>query len=77
MVHAAKGTYCLFSTHQGIEIRTSTDRTHFTRDGSVFPNGVAWASAYGTITDPWAPDVAFHTGTYWLYYAVSSFGSNH
>jgi arabinan endo-1,5-alpha-L-arabinosidase len=77
MVRAVNGTYYLFSTHQGIEIRTSTDRIHFTRDGSVFPNGVGWASAYGTITDPWAPDVSFRNGTYWLYYAVSSFGSNH
>jgi arabinan endo-1,5-alpha-L-arabinosidase len=77
MVRAANGTYYLFSTHQGIEIRTSTDRIHFTRDGSVFPSGVGWASAYGTITDPWAPDASFHNGTYWLYYAVSSFGSNH
>lgn len=75
MVRAANGTYYLFSTHQGIEIRTSTDRIHFTRDGSVFPSGVSWASAYGTITDPWAPDVSFHNGSYWLYYAVSSFGS--
>jgi arabinan endo-1,5-alpha-L-arabinosidase len=77
MVRAANGTYFLFSTHQGIEIRTSADRIHFTRNGSVFPSGVSWASAYGTITDPWAPDVSFHNGTYWLYYAVSSFGSNH
>lgn len=77
MVRAANGTYYLFSTHDGIEIRTSTDRINFTRDGSVFPNGVSWGSAYGTTTDLWAPDVSYHNGTYWLYYAVSSFGSNH
>ena len=77
MVRTANGTYYLFSTSDGIEIRTSTDRIHFTRDGSVFPNGVSWASAYGDITDPWAPDVSYHNGKYWLYYAVSSFGSNH
>lgn len=35
MVRAANGTYYLFSTHQGIEIRTSTDRIHFSRDGST------------------------------------------
>lgn len=77
MVRAADGTYYLFSTHQGIEIRTSANRVSFTRDGSVLPGGATWASAYGNDTDIWAPDVSYHNGTYWLYYAVSSFGSNH
>jgi arabinan endo-1,5-alpha-L-arabinosidase len=77
MVRAADGTYYLFSTHQGIEIRTSADRIHFTRDGSVLPGGATWAAAYGDDTDLWAPDVSYHDGIYWLYYAVSSFGSNH
>ena len=77
MVRAPDGTYYLFSTHQGIEIRTSTDRIHFTRDGSVLPGGATWASAYGNDTDIWAPDVSYRNGTYWLYYAVSSFCSNH
>jgi arabinan endo-1,5-alpha-L-arabinosidase len=77
MVRAPDGTYYLFSTHEGIEIRTSTDRIHFTRDGSVLPGGATWASAYGNDTDIWAPDVSYHNGTYWLYYAVSSFGSSH
>ncbi len=77
MVRAPDGTYYLFSTHQGIEIRTSTNRTSFTRDGSVLPGGATWASAYGNDTDIWAPDVSYHNGIYWLYYAVSSFGSNH
>jgi arabinan endo-1,5-alpha-L-arabinosidase len=78
MVRGTDGVYYLFSTHNGIEIRTSTDRTAFTRVGSVLPNGATWASAYtSNVKDLWAPDVSFHTGTYYLYYAVSSFGSNH
>jgi arabinan endo-1,5-alpha-L-arabinosidase len=77
MVRAPDGTYYLFSTHQGIEIRISTDRIHFTRDGSVLPGGATWAGAYGNDTDVWAPDVSYRNGVYWLYYAVSSFGSNH
>jgi arabinan endo-1,5-alpha-L-arabinosidase len=77
MVRAADGTYYLFSTHNGIEIRRSADRVAFTLAGSVLPGGATWASAYGNIHDPWAPDISRHNGTYWLYYAVSSFGSNH
>ncbi len=77
MVRTAAGTYYLFSTHNGIEIRRSADRVAFALAGSVLPNGAAWASAYGNIHDPWAPDVSYHNGIYWLYYAVSSFGSNH
>jgi arabinan endo-1,5-alpha-L-arabinosidase len=78
MVRAADGTYYLFSTHNGIEIRTSRDRVAFTRAGSVLPNGATWATAYsGNVRDLWAPDVSFHNGQYYLYYAVSTFGSNH
>jgi arabinan endo-1,5-alpha-L-arabinosidase len=78
MVRAADGTYYLFSTHNGIEIRTSRDRVAFTRAGSVLPNGATWATAYsGNVRDVWAPDVSFHAGLYYLYYAVSTFGSNH
>jgi arabinan endo-1,5-alpha-L-arabinosidase len=78
MVHGQDGVYYLFSTHNGIEIRTSTDRTAFVRAGSVLPNGATWATAYSSnVKDLWAPDVSYHNGSYYLYYAVSSFGSNH
>jgi arabinan endo-1,5-alpha-L-arabinosidase len=77
MIRAADGTYYLFSTHNGIEIRSSADRVAFTLAGSVLRNGATWASAYGNIHDLWAPDVSYHNGTYWLYFSVSSFGSNH
>jgi arabinan endo-1,5-alpha-L-arabinosidase len=77
MVRAADGTYFLFSTHNGIEIRTSRDRIAFSRAGSVLPNGATWATAYsGNVRDLWAPDVSFHAGQYYLYYSVSTFGSN-
>jgi arabinan endo-1,5-alpha-L-arabinosidase len=77
MIRRYDGEYFLFSTHDGIEIRTSPDRVHWKLVGSVLPNGATWASAYGDPTDPWAPDVSYHFGLYYLYYAVSSFGSNH
>ena len=70
--------YVLFSTHNGVETRTSPDRVRFTRTTAAIPGGAAWAGPY-TGGDPnaiWAPDVSFHDGTYWLYYSVSTFGSN-
>lgn len=32
---------------------------------------------YNDTGDPWAPDISYRDGTYWLYYAVSSWGTNH
>lgn len=79
MIRVADGSYYVFSTHNGIEIRHSPDRVHYTFVGEVLPGGATWASAYQPdgAKDLWAPDVSYHRGTYWLYYAVSSFGSNH
>jgi len=57
----------LFSTHNGIETRTSTDRTKWTAKGAAL---TWWGS-----TDVWAPDVSLHGSTYWLYYCRSTFGS--
>ncbi|MEU0276012.1 arabinan endo-1,5-alpha-L-arabinosidase [Streptomyces sp. NPDC006307] len=71
------GTYVVYSTHNGIEARTSTDGVHWKRAGSAFRSLPAWWRAYSAESDPWAPEVLHRGGTYWLYYAVSSFGSNH
>jgi arabinan endo-1,5-alpha-L-arabinosidase len=70
------GTYYLFSSGPGIDIRASSDLTHWRKIGQVFIGGVpAWASASvpGT-TGIWAPDVSFFAGQYHVYYAVSTFG---
>ncbi|MGB3440598.1 MAG: arabinan endo-1,5-alpha-L-arabinosidase [Actinophytocola sp.] len=76
MVKAADGTYFLFSTGNGIEIRTSTDRTAFRRAGAAFPNGASWAHSFtGGSDNLWAPDISFHNGRYYLYYSASTFGS--
>lgn len=77
MVKTASGRYYLFYTGGGIQISTSTDRTHWASAGQALPGGAVWAKSYGGWNDLWAPDVSYHNGVYWLYYAVSSFGSNH
>ncbi|KAE9387779.1 arabinanase [Gymnopus androsaceus JB14] len=71
------GTYWLFSTAVGIEIRTSTDRTAWTLIGVVWPNGASWTDAYTGTTNGnlWAPDCTYLNGQFYLYYAASKFGS--
>jgi len=77
MVRRPDGRYFVFSTNDGIQIRTSTDRIHFSFAGRVFPNGVSWAAPYAPNTrELWAPDISYHNGQYWLYYSASTFGSN-
>jgi arabinan endo-1,5-alpha-L-arabinosidase len=81
MVRTASGTYYLFSTslaepRDGIEVHTSPDRIHFSNAVPVFNTFPSWIGTYnGGTHDMWAPDVSYHNGKYWLYYAVSSFGS--
>jgi arabinan endo-1,5-alpha-L-arabinosidase len=77
MVKTAGGRYYLFYTGGGIQIATSTNRTAWSHAGQVLPGGAGWAAAYGGYKDLWAPDVSYHNGVYWLYYAVSTLRSNH
>ncbi|KAF7299342.1 Arabinan endo-1,5-alpha-L-arabinosidase [Mycena indigotica] len=78
MCKSANGTYFVFSTGVGIEIRTSQDRTAWTLIGSVWPNGVdTWTNAYTGVSNGvlWAPDCTVVGNTFYLYYAASTFGS--
>ncbi|HET8841133.1 MAG TPA: RICIN domain-containing protein, partial [Ktedonobacteraceae bacterium] len=79
LVRTANGTYYAFSTTlsgTGLQMRSSTDRIHFTDAGRVFTTIPSWTNSYnGGNGSLWAPDVSFHNGKYWLYYAASSFGS--
>ncbi|TPX00826.1 arabinan endo-1,5-alpha-L-arabinosidase, partial [Schumannella luteola] len=50
------------------------------RVGSVWPTGgrPAWiAEEVPGVTNLWAPELHEHDGTWYLYYAASTFGSNH
>jgi arabinan endo-1,5-alpha-L-arabinosidase len=76
-------TYFVFSTDasssQGgfIPIRCSTDKIAWSACGYVFPTLPSWiSSAVPAAEDIWAPDVSYFNGTYHVYYAASSFGSN-
>ncbi|MFW5947146.1 MAG: family 43 glycosylhydrolase [Gemmatimonadota bacterium] len=74
----ADGTFYLYHTGRGISVRASPDMESWERLPPVFEDAPAWA----TDINPrfrnhiWAPDISYHDGTYYLYYSVSSFGSN-
>lgn len=74
-------TYYVFSTDGPnqtgyIPIRCSTDKVAWTACGYVFSSMPSWIStAVPNATGIWAPDISYFNGTYHLYYAVSSFGS--
>jgi arabinan endo-1,5-alpha-L-arabinosidase len=74
----ADGRYYLFATGRGIAVWSSDDLESWDRGEPVFEEAPTWA----TDVNPrfrnhiWAPDISYHDGTYYLYYSVSSFGSN-
>jgi len=78
VVKAPNGTYILTATGNNLAIKTSTDRIAWRDAGVVWPKGAPWTTTYtaGSAT-LWAPDISFHNGQFYLYYAASTFGSQH
>lgn len=72
------GTYYVFATGRGIAVWSSRDRVSWTREPPVFAEPPPWSvAAVPTFTGHiWAPDISYHDGRYYLYYAVSAFGKN-
>ena len=72
------GMYYVFGTGRGAPILTSPDSVTWTRAGSVFtqiPADVMAGAPGNNGTDVWAPDIIALNGKFYLYYAVSSWGS--
>lgn len=72
-------TYHVFSTGQGIQHLTSSNGTNWSRTNQVFASPLSWWKTYvpnQATNDLWAPDIEYYNGKYWLYYSISSFGSN-
>jgi hypothetical protein len=71
--------YYIFSTGNNIPSKSSADRINWSAGPTVFttPTRPAWISnAVPAFTGSlWAPDIMFTNGLYYLYYSVSSFGS--
>jgi arabinan endo-1,5-alpha-L-arabinosidase len=72
------GKYYVYSTGRGIPFYSSPDGVTWTREGSVFekiPDAVHAAVPKNDGTGVWAPDVIRVGDEFYLYYAVSSWGS--
>ncbi|MCF7802760.1 MAG: arabinan endo-1,5-alpha-L-arabinosidase [Candidatus Marinimicrobia bacterium] len=71
-------TYYIFHTGRGISVKSSTDMESWKEEDQVFDAAPDWVMEMlpGFRNHIWAPDIAFHDGTYYLYYSVSAFGRN-
>jgi arabinan endo-1,5-alpha-L-arabinosidase len=72
------GLYYVYATGRGIPFLSSPDGVNWTRQGSVFsqiPEPVHAAVPKNNGLDVWAPDIIRVGSTFYLYYAVSSWGS--
>ncbi|WP_433616555.1 family 43 glycosylhydrolase [Paenibacillus cellulositrophicus] len=78
IVEKGTGTHWVFSTGSGLQVLYSTDGTTYNRSLPIFTAKPAWWSSYvpnQSGLDVWAPDIFYYNGTYYLYYAISTFGS--
>jgi len=72
-------TYYIFHTGNGVSIKRSVDRIRWENAGRVLDELPEWAGNLvpdKTDNHLWAPDVHYRNGTWYLYYSVSTFGSN-
>lgn len=72
-------TYYLYCTGAEIPSRSSKDLLKWDRfKPNALPVTPQWAKDYVPKADSiWAPDISFYNGKYYMYYSVSTFGSNH
>ncbi|HEY4150411.1 MAG TPA: arabinan endo-1,5-alpha-L-arabinosidase [Chitinophagaceae bacterium] len=70
--------YYIFHTGFGISVWSSPDMKNWKKEKQVFATAPAWAVAAvpGFRGHIWAPDISYHNGLYYLYYACSAFGKN-
>lgn len=71
-------TYYIFCTGLGISVFSSTNMKNWKKEKPVFSAAPPWAvkEIPGFRGHIWAPDISYHKGQYYLYYAVSAFGKN-
>jgi arabinan endo-1,5-alpha-L-arabinosidase len=69
--------YYVFSTGNRIDIRRSQDLSSWLFRGAVFNAIPAWGvQEVPGVSNIWAPDIFFKDSTFYLYYSLSTFGSN-
>jgi arabinan endo-1,5-alpha-L-arabinosidase len=62
----------------GIRVLRSDNGSYWYKAPSIFPTAPTWWKNYvpNHESNQWAPDINYYNGRYWMYYSVSSFGSN-
>lgn len=62
----------------GIRVLRSDNGTNWYTTPTIFPTPPSWWKTYvpNHETNQWAPDISYYNGRYWMYYSVSSFGTN-
>ena len=70
--------YYIFCTGFGISVWSSPDMKNWKKEKPVFTTAPSWAvqAIPGFKGHIWAPDISYHNGQYYLYYAISAFGKN-
>ena len=68
------GRYYVFTT--GLNVMSSDDLVHWRFEQRVLPDTPQWAKDKGFRGMPWAPDIQYHDGLWYLYYSYSVFGKN-
>jgi arabinan endo-1,5-alpha-L-arabinosidase len=72
-------TYYVYHTGGGIQVWSSKDMKTWKKEPSVFSVAPSWVAEKLPSFKGlgfWAPDLSFHNGTWYLYYATSIFGKN-
>ncbi len=69
--------YYIFATGNNIASKSSADKMNWSSGPAVFSSPPAWTTAAvpGFVSTFWAPDIIYLNGLYYLYYSVSTFGS--
>lgn len=68
------GRYYVFTT--GLTVMSSADLKSWRFEQRALPETPAWAVTKGFRGMPWAPDILYHNGLWYLYYSYSRFGKN-
>ena len=69
----------VYCTGSRVRLKRSANGTTWSDIGSALPAIPSWVTQYVpnfSGSDVWAPDIFYYNGTWYLYYAVSTFGSN-
>ena len=77
VIQAEDGSFYIFATGKGLPIYHSTDLVEWEKVGTVFDTPVPeWSKKAVPETEGiWAPDIVKLNDKYYVYYSVSSFGS--